>query len=292
MTEQDQQGSDTPCDEIVIKWFSRSRLGTISSVTYSDPYVYLRAHGFFGTTGARVEEWSVGFKLLQPSGTVPTASLTAFLETVSGPIGAFHQDLNVTAGTNVFLAELTAAVVGEDGKYVGGGTQTTMHRAYTTPLPGGGAPKHDFSTAVVLSLRTTLLRGRASNGRAYWPSTAAIVDASTGVIIAGNTAGIAAAAKTMLNQINAAADSIIAGNMGIWVMSNVGAGLSAPVTAVRVGGRVDRFETREKSIVEQYSSQAVTPVTQALADEVGDEIGDLGHHRGEWVRPALRGRRG
>lgn len=231
---------------------------------YTEPFVYLRANGFFSSIATPVDEWSVGFKILAPTGLVPTGQITSFLETVAPAFSTFHTGTGWQCGTNCFLAELTAAVIGTDGKYVGGGAQSTIVRPYGTPVAGSGTGIHPFTTAVVISLRTTLQRGRASNGRAYWPALGRSLDATTGGLQAVSRDAMATAAATLLSAINAAAESQMPATMGVWVMSNLDAGLSAPVTSIRVGSKVDSQERREKSIEEQYTSENVTPVIAVL----------------------------
>lgn len=238
-------------------------------MAYTEPFVYLRANGFFNSIVAPVEQWSVGFKILAPTGLVPTVNLTSFLESVAAAFSEFHGADDWAAGTNCFLKELTAAVIGTDGKYVGGGTQSTIIRPFDPPVAGATTPQNPFTTAVVISLRTTLQRGRASNGRAYWPALARLADPSTGGVSAISRGLMAGRAKNLLNAINAAAESEMPDTMGVWVMSNVGAGVSAPVTSIRIGSKFDRQERREKSLTEQYDSLPVTPVV-AVTEQLRD----------------------
>lgn len=232
--------------------------------TYTHPYVYIRFNGVFGNTATPIERWSAGIKLLQPGGLVATNSLIAFLETISGPVATFHSHSAVKAGQQCWLTELTAAVVGTDGKYIGGGAQTTLKRPYTTPVAGAATTILPYPTSMVLSLRTTLQRGRASNGRVYWPATALNISPTTGVVVTADTTNYATQAALLLNAINQAADAFIPDSQGIWVMSGLDAGTSAPVTSVRIGGRMDHQESRERSIVEQYSSATVNSVPTVL----------------------------
>lgn len=115
----------------------------------------------------------------------------------------------------------------------------------------------------------------ASNGRMYWPSLAIVINDQTGAYETVLTAGIAGQAATMLNAINQASVAHIPGAAGIFVMSNVGAGNSAPVTSVRVGGKPDHMETRERSLTEVYSSAAVTSPVAALAGILDRPIGAM-----------------
>lgn len=231
----------------------------ITLVAYDNEYVYLRANGIFGAVATPLDLWAVGLKLPHPGGLVPTSSLTAFLETVAGAFSSYHADADVNASNRFHMTYLSAAVVGKDGKYVGGGAQSTLKRNYSPAIAGAGVLEHPAPTSCVISLRTTLQRGRASNGRMYWPAAALTVSGTDGRLTGTQTSSIATKAATLINSINQAADTILDGNLGVWVMSNLGDGISAPVTSVRIGSRLDHQERRENAMAEVYSSATVTP---------------------------------
>lgn len=243
-------------------------------MTYSSPYVYLRVLGHFGSSGTDKKEiWGVGMKIPFPLPGPSEATLSAFLETCAVPISAYHSNSSVGAGNRAFLTELTGAFIGTDGKYVGGGLQSTQHYVLT-PLAGAGTSVYNFTTACVLSLRTDKARGYASNGRIYWPAMALAIDTTSGMF--SNTTQVAIAAKTMLDGINGAAGSILGSGRQLAVMSNVGAGEHAFVRSVRVGSKQDRQERREKQIVELYEERLLAAGALLDEDRVDVPIGHLG----------------
>lgn len=243
-------------------------------MAYTSNFVQLRIHGAFGNTSASENEhWSVGLKLLN-TGAAPTfANLLAFLTAIYAPVADFHTNLNVKAGSNVWISEFSAAYVGTDGKYVGGASQDTT-RLIAAPRPqGNGVPTGPYTQALVTSLRTPLSRGRASNGRMYWPFLAGVIDSATGTVPSGHASAYATQAATMLSAINAQADLLLSGTQGIAVMSNVGAGTTALVTHVRIGNHMDRQERRENDIVETYAQANVTALSGLIPDRSHWPIG-------------------
>lgn len=238
-------------------------------MAFTSPYVYCRAEGEFRVNSSPVDIFQVGWKI--PLGSPPSqGTLVAFLETISAPVSSFHSNADLRAGSAAVLTALTAAYVGTDGKYVGGGTQQTTRRVYTTPVPGNSTTNAPFTQALVMSLRTPIARGRGSNGRLYWPATALLMG-DTGVLSTVVTAAIAGRAKTLLDNINAACATIFGTPARVSVMSSLDSGVTAPVTHVRVGTKVDRQERRESAFPEEYSTVALAS-TAALVEQQLDRI--------------------
>lgn len=235
-------------------------------MTYSSPFVYLKVLGHFGTTTSQLEQWTVGMKIPTPLPGPSPAGLSAFLVDIQTYISAFHGSTFIKASTSCFVRQLSAAYVGTDGKYVGGGAQATTVYNYATPVSGNSNATLPWSTACVLSLRTARQRGIASNGRLYWPSLALAVNGATGLWTPTETLNIATSAKTMLDNINSHTETHLGGARRIAVMSAVGAGLSADVTAVRVGNKPDRQERREDSLTEAYAETGLASTLEALED--------------------------
>lgn len=242
---------------------------------YSEQFVQLRIQGHFGPDAATaVDFWSVGLKLRNPTSAPTPGLLLAFLVAVDPAVRAFHLHASVLAGSNTYLKAISAAFIGTDGKYVGGATQDTVVRQLSGSNPGAGAsPLGPWTQAVVTSLRTAVTRGRASNGRMYYPAPAMTVQPSTGTISSTNTANYATQAAILINAINTQADTLLPGNGGVSVMSQVGAGRTESVTSVRIGNRLDRQERRENAITEAYSSGTVNPVTGFVVDRSSVPIG-------------------
>lgn len=217
---------------------------------YLQSHLVLRIHGHFGAAGSFLDYWSVGLRLARLLGApAPVADYTAFLESISGPVSTFHSSGTALAGTTCFLDRLTIARVGTDGKY-DPPTQETTIREYTPVIAGGGSGNAPWTQAICYSLRTDRPRGYASNGRVYYPATAAVVNPATGQM--GTSVESAANLfRTMLIAINTAAASLDA-DLKVSVMSQVGVGLTRPVTNVRVDHHLDRQERRENDSPPAY----------------------------------------
>lgn len=225
-------------------------------MAFASQHVLLTIEGVFGeTAGSPFEQWMTTLRVL-PAPTAPFEDeLIGFLADVEPFVSTYHADNDVRAGTACWLTALSAVVLGTDGKYVGGDLQDTTRAFLTTPLAGASTTNTPFSTCLVRSLRTARGRGRASNGRMYYPMTGpATTPANMGRIATTTAAGIATKTATLLDGINTAANANLGTGTGVAVMSAVGAGLSASVTHVRVGCKVDHMESRERDIPEAYQS--------------------------------------
>lgn len=244
-------------------------------MVYAEPYVYLRALGSFGTTATtNLEQWGIGLKFRNPGAAPSAAGIQAFIETAAVPFTNFHSAAGVGAGTACWLTTITGAYVGTDGKYVGGATQQTRVHTIGSPVQGQGALGTPFTQALVYSLRTPITRGPGSNGRMYYPALGIGTTSATGVLSTAAQNSALAAAVTLINNLNAAADAHLPGTGGLSVMSQVSTGVAATVTSVRVGNKIDRQESRERQIVEAYVSGNVSTVAAFIPFDLNRRIGE------------------
>jgi len=225
-------------------------------MVYAQEHILLRFNGHFGTTGGVADRWSVGVRLGQAS--LPTIYDAAKLQTLATAADAaarvFHAAAGTKAGTSCFFDQVAAACIGPSGRYVPPGALTIL--GPTGSSPGTGTPVLPWNSAMTLSLRTAISRGRGSNGRIYWPALAMPIVATTGRVLTADVVARMGAAKTFLDALNTAANSYFAGTRVI-VASNVGAGINAAVTAVRSDDRIDSIERRENDQPPVYSSAAL-----------------------------------
>lgn len=217
--------------------------------TYAYAFYKLRIIGHNGASATDTKDkWSTGFNLAHPGKDVPTTGdYTAFLESISGSIAAFHAQASSAVGQYTWLDDLTIARIGTNGKY-NPTTAQTVHRLYSTPVAGGVSAIHPWNTAMVASLRTTFPRGIASNGRTYYPTTGIQVDGASGRVGTSPQTAWLTGMKNMINAINAAAGTSLDPNLRIAVVG--ASGLSGParngyVDRVRCDNRVDSIERRE-----------------------------------------------
>lgn len=122
--------------------------------------------------------------------------------------------------------------------------QNDMATGVLAPGPG--------QNSIVVSTRTTLQRGRAHAGRWYPPTGGVPIVALDGRISAADAAGMAGAARTLVNAINTA----LAGQGQVVVFSKVGQSVQ-PVTAIRVGRVVDTMRSRRAQLLEDASQVAL-----------------------------------
>jgi hypothetical protein len=240
---------------------------------YSRPFVKVRIQGVFGATAAApVEQWSTGLNISSlGGGSFDPANLLTFLGNVAPFFGAFHSSTSIKAGAQTWLTKLTAAYIGTDGLYVLGSLQPTTVFTYVTPVAGSTAPIHPLATSCVLSLRSLRLRGPASHGRMYWPMLGLPLVNSDLTIPTSSTTTIVAAAKTMIDGVNATAASSFGSGGKVSLVSKVGPGVEAIVTQILVDQKVDHMESRERSLTSVYAS-AVPAVAAAAITERDEEL--------------------
>lgn len=222
-------------------------------MVFPHEHLLIRFNGHFGTSGAATDKWSSGIRLGLPGGApvYDAAKLQTLVNACQAAAKTFHTTTGVNAGTNCFLDYTSGAQIGVSGRYEPSTQLTIVSPTDTTA--SFGSPLFPFNTAQVISLRTTQPRGRASNGRVYWPMLAGVLDTTTGRMSPAGVNTRLVAFKTMLDSINTAANTYFAGTRVI-VASAVGGGLIATVTSIRADGRMDSIERRENDLPSVYST--------------------------------------
>lgn len=226
-------------------------------MVFPHEHLLIRFNGHFGISGTPTDRWSSGVRMGLP-GTAPlydTGKLQTLVNSVQTAAIAFHTASASSTGTNCFLDYVSGAQVGVDGTYEPA-TQVTVVSP-TTTTAGIGSPIWPFNTASVISLRTAIPRGRASNGRVYYPQLAGALDTVTGRVAPSSVQGRVNAFKTLLDAINTAGNTYFPG-MKVIVASAVGGGAIATVTGIRSDGRLDSIERRENALPSIYSTAVIT----------------------------------
>lgn len=227
-------------------------------MAYAFPHVLLRFNGHFGASGVSVvDRWSTGIRLGLPNAgpEYDPAKLQTLVNAAQTAANTFHTAAQVTTGTNCYLDQVSGAQIGQSGLYSPAGQLTVL--SPSTPTAGVGTPVMPWNAASVMSLRTSIPRGRGSNGRVYWPAIAAPIDAVTGRISSTPQQARTTAFATFLNALNTAAGTYFPGTKVI-VASNIGLGVSATVTSVRMDNRLDSIERRENDLTAQWTTAPVT----------------------------------
>lgn len=222
---------------------------------YATRHLLVRAFGSFGSANGQ-EKWSAGFRFGQLilDTSWDEAKAETFADACAAAMSNFHATAGVMTGDTTYFNGCTVAPIGTDGKYFPSTANTVFSDPYSTA--GNGSLLQEWTACLTISLRTTRPRGYASNGRVYWPATAATIDPTTGKVALGALNTRMSAAKTMCNALNTAAATYQTG-MYLIVASPVAPGLNAQVTEIRTDNRVDNQERRENAVPPIYSTQAL-----------------------------------
>lgn len=213
-------------------------------MVYPHEHLLLRFNGHFPSSGTVLDRWSSGIRFGFPTiaPVYDVAKLQTFVNAAQAAANTFHGTVGAFTGSNCYLDNVSGAQIGVSGKYTPS-TQLTVISP-STPTAGAGTAVLPWNSAMVISLRTAIPRGRGSNGRVYWPGLALSVSSSTGRVTSANVGTRITAAKTFFDALNTAANAYSAGMKAV-VASAVGGGLITPVTAIRSDDRVDSIERRE-----------------------------------------------
>lgn len=226
-------------------------------MTFQNKHLLIRINGGFGSVAAApIDKWSVGLRIGIPGtdSMLATPALITLLNAIHTAASTAHAAGTMAAGTATSFTHVQGARVGEDGKY---DPQSQLTQVSTgSPIFGTGTPVVPWNTAHSFGLRTSNPRGYASNGRCYWPAIGLQVVSTTGRLSPTQVNNRISAFRTFINAVNVAANTYEAGS-GVCVMSAVGAGTTARVTAIRADDRLDSIERRENDAPSNY---VVTPL--------------------------------
>lgn len=226
-------------------------------MVYPHEHILLRFNGHFGTTTTQADRWSSGirFGFVNIAPVYDVGKLQTLVNAAQAAAITFHTTGAALTGTNSFLDYVSGAQIGVSGLYTPS-TQQTINSPVTVTA-GIGTPALPWNTALVTSLRTARPRGRASNGRVYWPCLAAPLVVTTGRMSSSAVDGRAAAFQTFLNALNTAASSYSTGMKAV-VASAVGGGIIEPVTSIRLDDRLDSIERRENAQPSVWTVKAIS----------------------------------
>lgn len=226
---------------------------------FANAHILLRLNGHFGASSVSVRDhWSVGLRFGILGADVPysQANLLTFVTAAANATRAFHVHTQACVGTSVWLTHATGARIGTDHRY-DPDTQNTQRFDLVSPGFGGSGPSMlPWNSALVISLRTDNPRGYASNGRIYYPMTAGVLEANTGIVDQATQTNRMAQAKTWIESLNTAAQAY-ATNMRLAVMSERAA-KTAIVHSIRSDSRVDSIERRENDTDSVWTVAAIS----------------------------------
>lgn len=145
------------------------------------PHWLIRVEGHIGQTNKWFDQWSIGARIVAyPSAIAddPTLVANPMLTTqlpdamkARGVAWATALIANGSIAPNVHVDGIKANFIGYDGKYADPSMSHTFRAgADFDPFGGGGSTNYVAAhTAAVISLRTTVSRGKAAKGRIYLP---------------------------------------------------------------------------------------------------------------------------
>lgn len=226
-------------------------------MVFPHEHILLRFHGHFGGSASSiVDRWScgirMGFSNIAP--VYDTAKLQTLVNSAQTAANTFHSSTGTAAGTTAYLDYVSGAQIGVSGRYTPSAQLTVL--SPSTPTAGLGTPVLPWNSASVISLRTAIPRGRASNGRVYWPALALALAITTGRATSATMTTRVNLAKTFIEALNAAGNTYSTG-MRVVVASAVGGGAIAPVTAIRSDDRMDSIERRENDQASIYQTATI-----------------------------------
>lgn len=187
------------------------------------------------------EEWSCGFRMLNPGGHSVSDS-QAMLVGVSAAVASFHTRAGTQIGSQARLGYVKVNSISTNGLY----TQETTQQATFANLPGSGtASPYPNQVALVVTLETGFSRGVANKGRFYLPLPIAPV-ASDGRIESQNAQAVDTSAELLRTNVNA----VVPGYVMAVMSRKAGAPGARAVTSCTVGRVLDTQRRRRRSLVE------------------------------------------
>ena len=202
----------------------------------------------FGTSFNGVETWSFGVRFSPVTGVEPVTQ--AQVNACVTPTQTLWNDPTLFMPSSHSLTGIKLAPIGVDGKYPPG---EVAFIADITPDPGPtNTNQHPAQcTQVCTFLAEGQPRGRASRGRIYLPCPNAAVSSGTG----GNSLGsaIATAVATWLSALNDVADLGQAA-----IMSELGTGITAPITQTRGDDLPDTQRRRRRQLTSTTTTVDLT----------------------------------
>lgn len=199
-----------------------------------------------GTAYGGLETWSFGVRFFEPISTDPTQ---AMVDNCEAPTETFWNTAAIFMPASHALTFCKLAPIGIDGKYPAG---KIAYIGAITPDPGPSNTNiHPAQCAqVVTFLASAQPRGRGSRGRIYLPCPAAAVSAANGTNSLGSALALAAA--TWLQALNA-----IAGMGTASIASNLGLGITNPITACRGDDLPDTQRRRRRQLTSTTTTHNV-----------------------------------
>lgn len=221
------------------------------------PHYLLSFGGRLGTD----EIWTNTIRLGNNAGVISTPRPT--VETILGDMmeqmADVYGDLGYSSAAYLDWAKLNP--IGPDGRYPDDWDTVEL---FDLGITSGNTAQYPFQVAMGVSWQTTRPRGPSSKGRIYVPSPWLPVNPSSGRIESTQLGNVTNNWASLLTQWNLLVGQFDDGGnpesqpVRMAVASNVGpAGLTSPITSVRIGDVLDTQRRRRNALVEEYESASV-----------------------------------
>lgn len=224
-------------------------------MAFDREHFYLSFGGPIGT----VETWQSGLRFANTALLPPPLTETA-LETPS-LTDVFDALKLVWTATPALINQLFGlkwvklAIINEAGEY------KMDARLYEAPSAQMGATSSNTVPAqvtAVLSLWSGQTLGKANRGRMYVPPLAGTISPTTGRWSGADITTYLTRWRTAIESVTGEIATAASGTVHPVIMSTVGAGLTKPVTQLRMGDVPDTQRRRRRSIGEVYITQATS----------------------------------
>jgi hypothetical protein len=173
---------------------------------------------------------------------------TENLEDVADDVQEFIEDSAAHLSSGVTLRFVKLNSIGATGHYTSA-TETNVKFYEGTPPHGTGTVNMPPSVAVVATLKTAAMRGRASKGRIFVPALNVAMNGNDGVMNNSYPTDIAGAVGDLITRINNQAGIDFPDYPAVSVVSKLGSpGVHRPVTSVVVDERTDTQRRRSQGI--------------------------------------------
>lgn len=209
----------------------------------------------FGGSLATTEQWACSIHMMTQG--AETANDSLWIELMQAPIKAWFERVGsgINGSARLEFIKLNRINKGPVGLNLPGGHYADPAASNTRFLSPAGLPHAQCGNAPpqlsqVVSFTTDILRGRASKGRIFPPTTVMIANSdivgSNGQVFPAETTLMANSAQVLLAELNNATTNLTA---AVW--SNIGQ-VGRAIETVRVGRVVDTQRRRRANVSEDY----------------------------------------
>lgn len=237
-----------------------SRRPTVSPMVYPSPF-----HRFvaIGSLYSDIFNFTLSIVPVPSTGTLDVGPVDdELLADVAARVSTWFSAATPTGagiGPGAKLTSIKLNRIGPDGHYV----DDSKEHIYPTPIsPVGTGSAMPAQSAIAVTLRTAIPRGRGSRGRFFLPVPvlAQTVQSSDGRLTIAQATAQANGAKALVDSLNVAYASWQSGDSSrgrVGVASDIAGGRFAVATSIEVGRVIDTIRSRRSKLDEDRQEVAV-----------------------------------